>query len=98
MGTVEKFEVIEEPDPVLSSQATAARKPDKAAIDILALSLRALGQRALVALADLFCLLTVGAAFWFYMSIPNPNTCQLVAEAMFALFVLAANWIVRRKA
>ena len=94
MGTVEKFEVIEEPDP-----APAARKPpDKAAIDILALSLRALSQRALVALADLFCLLTVGACFWFFMSIPEPNTYQLVAEAMFALFVLAANWIVRRKA
>lgn len=92
MGEVAKFEVIEEPD-----LAPPRKPPDKAAIDILTLSLRALSQRALVALADLFCLLTVGAAFWFFMSVPNPNTYQLVAEAMFACFVLAANWIVRRK-
>ena len=66
-------------------------------IAMLTLALKALSQRALVALADLFTLLTVGSAFWLWASIPAPNDRQIIALSIYACFVLAANYIVRRK-
>ena len=67
------------------------------AIAMLTIGLKALSQRALVGVADLFTLLTVGSAFWLWSSIPAPNDRQIAALTIYALFVLAANWIVRRK-
>jgi len=64
---------------------------------MLTLALKALSQRALVAIADLFTLLTVGSAFWLWSSIPAPNDRQIIALSIYACFVLAANYIVRRK-
>ena len=66
-------------------------------IAMLTLALKALSQRALVAIADLFTLLTVGSAFWLWASIPAPNDRQIIALSIYACFVLAANYIVRRK-
>ncbi len=71
--------------------------PQSAAINVLLLALKTLSQRALIAFTKLFTLLTVGAAFWLWLSIPEPNTNQLVWTAMYALFILAANIIVRRR-
>ena len=65
-------------------------------IAMLTLALKALSQRALVALADLFTLLTVGSAFWLWASIPAPNAYQLVALGMYAAFSLAAIYISRK--
>ena len=71
--------------------------PDNSvAIAMLTIGLKALSQRALVAAADLFTLLTVASAFWLWWSIPAPNDRQIVALSIYALFVLAANWIVRK--
>jgi len=65
---------------------------------LLLLAITSLSKRALVAAADLFCLLTVGSAFYiWYLIIGDPNAYQLVGAAGYALFILAANWIVRRK-
>lgn len=77
----------------------APPKPDHhAAFSILALSLKALSQRALIAVDNLFTLCTVGSVFWVAMTIiPHPDTFQLVGLGMYGIFVLAANWIVRRK-
>lgn len=61
------------------------------------LALKALSQRFVVALLDLFCLVTVTGAWWLWHSIPDPNVNQIVSLSIFALFVLAANVIVRRK-
>jgi len=66
------------------------------AADALVLALKALSQRAIVALANLFMLLTVGSAFWLWMSIPDPTVLQLISLGMYALFVLAVNFIARR--
>jgi hypothetical protein len=60
------------------------------------LSLAALSKRAVVALADLFCLLTVGSAWYLWHSIPDPNTYQLIELAMYAVFVTGVNVIIRR--
>lgn len=86
-----RFEVVpEETDrPAVPESGQAAA--------VLFLALKALSQRALAALADLFCLLTVGSGFVLWMSLPDPNAYQLVSMGMYAAFVLAANVIVRRK-
>ena len=65
-------------------------------VQALMMGLGALSQRTIVALSRLFTLLTVGSAFWLWLSIPDPNTYQLIELAMYATFVLAANFIVRR--
>lgn len=65
--------------------------------DAIALALSALSQRALVALSSLFTLLTVASAFWLWYVTPEPNTYQLIKLALYAIFVLGANWIVRRR-
>ena len=75
---------------------TTVAETDRAA-SALMLALKALSQRAIAAVADLFFLSTMAACFWLFMSIPNPNTYQLVELGLFCSFVLAGNWIVRRK-
>jgi hypothetical protein len=69
--------------------------PNGVAVRLIQLALAALSQRALVAVADLFTLLTVASAFWLWSSIPAPNDRQIIALSIYACFVLAANWIVR---
>lgn len=87
-----RFEVVNEiPDEPVPSAA------ENAATQALMLALRALSQRAVAAIADLFMLATVGSAFWLYWVTPSPDALQLVKLAMYGVFILAANWIVRRK-
>lgn len=82
---------------VVRDETETEQKPtdNGAAIRLLMLALGALSQRALVAVADLFTLLTVASAFWLWRSIPDPNELQIIALSIYAAFVLAANWIVR---
>ena len=88
MATRPNFEVVDDPTPETEENAAAA--------SLLALSLKALGQRAIVALESLFTLVTVGLVFWVWVSIPAPTTHQIVSMSIFAAFVLAANVIVRK--
>lgn len=69
----------------------------KIAGDAIVLALTALSQRATIALASLFALLTIGSAFWLWYVTPEPSVYQLIKLAMYGIFVLAANWIVRRR-
>jgi hypothetical protein len=78
--------------PTVSAEATPS---SDRGFSILALALKTMGQRALIAVDNLFTLVTVCLAFYLWHSIPEPNTLQVVALALFALFVLAANVIVR---
>jgi hypothetical protein len=55
-----------------------------------------LSKRTLVALSNLFCLLTVFSVFVLFYNIPKPDSYQIVALTIYAAFVLAANAIVRR--
>lgn len=90
MGEPLKFErVAEIPDPSDS-------RTDQAATGMLVLALKALSQRAVAAIADLFMLATVGSAFLLWMWTPEPTIYQLVGLAMYGIFILLANWIVRR--
>lgn len=81
-----RFEVIQD-EPVSSTDAGTS---------LLLLGLQTLGKRFVAALADLFCLLTVGSAFFLWNAIPSPNVYQIVSLTIYACFVLAANWIVRK--
>jgi hypothetical protein len=68
-----------------------------AQILMLQLALKALSQRALIAAMDLFTLITVTLGFYLWTVIPDPNDKQIISLSIYALFTLAANWIVRRK-
>lgn len=67
------------------------------AIAMLTIGLKALSQRALTAATDLFTLITVAGAFYLWMVTPSPTYQQIVSLSIYALFTLAANYIVRRK-
>ena len=86
-----RLQVVEETDEDVRQPAV-----EQAGISMLVLGLRALSQRALTAIADLFMLTTVGSAFWLWLSTPSPTTYQIVSLTIYAVFVLAANVIVRR--
>ena len=89
MATRPAFEVIEEDEP---------SKTESALTSLLLLNLKTLSQKTLVALASMFSLITVASVFWLAMVIiHDPNVYQLVGLGGYALFVLAANVIVRRK-
>ena len=66
-------------------------------IAMLTIALKALSQRALTAATDLFTLITCTGAWWLWYLTPEPTYLQIVHNSIFALFVLAANWIVRTR-
>lgn len=70
---------------------------DKAAMEMLLLGLKTLSQRTLVALSNLFTLLTAFSVFWlWYITLPQPNIYQLVGLTLYGIFVLVLHCI-RRK-
>ncbi len=79
---------VEQPKPPIGT---------KIATDAIALALTALSQRAVTGLAALFTLLTVASAFVLWYVTPDPNVFQLIKLAFYGVFVLGANWIVRRR-
>jgi hypothetical protein len=88
------FELVQEDEePVASS--TVPGTSDRAT-ELLLLSLQALSKRTVVALSNLFCLLTVGSVFVLFYNIPNPSVTQIVALSIYAVFVATINVIVRR--
>lgn len=90
----EPFRVVT--DEADGASASRTDSLTSAGMSALMLGLRALSQRALIALSACFTLLTVASAFWLFMSIHDPNTMQLIEMGMYGCFVLLANFIVRR--
>ena len=85
--------------PAMPAEAAAVARDafDSRWTDLLALSLKALSQRALVALSSLFTLLVAASAFWLWLSVlPAPTPLQLVGVGGYAVFVLALEFV-RRK-
>lgn len=87
-----QFSVVPESDDIPPQRA-----PDEVGTSLLLLGLQTVGKRFVAALADLFCLVTVSLAFFLWYITPSPNVLQVVSLSIFALFVLAANWIVRSR-
>lgn len=91
MVTHPQFKVVDDTEAAPSQQQAHA-----AAIGMLTVALKALSQRALIALSNLFTLLTVFSVFWLWWSIPDPNEKQIAALTIYALFIVAVNVIVRK--
>jgi hypothetical protein len=73
---------------------TQAAPPESAlqaaATSILFTSLKALSQRTIVALSNLFVLAAAASAFWlWYVTLPNPSVPQLVGLGLYGLLMLA---------
>lgn len=97
----QQFQVEEVPDNVVQHPGNAAPAGTQAAIAGILLGLKALSQGAAIALGNIaghiFALLTAGSVFWLFLTIPAPNTNQIVWGSIYAGFVICANVIVRRK-
>src|SRR5258707_1942739 len=93
----QQFEVVPDDEPTPERYAHDYEQREPAGVGIMLLALKALSQRALTAITDLFTLITVFGAWWLWYKIPDPTPNQIVSLSIFAAFVLAANWLVRRK-
>ena len=70
---------------------------NKVALDAMLLAFKALSQRTIIALGQLFTLLTCLSAFWlWYIVLPNPNSYQLVGLALYGAFLLLLH-LVKKK-
>lgn len=91
---VRQFSAVEIPDD-LPDNAYSSKVNDVAAA-ALALGLKTLSQRAIAGSRALFTLASVASCFWLWNNTPDPSYTQIVSLSLYALFVLAANVIVRR--
>jgi hypothetical protein len=67
-------------------------------IQMLTIALKALSQRAVIAVSNLFMLLTAASVFVLWYNAPaEPSTSQLVRLGLYGVFVLVLNIIHRRK-
>lgn len=73
---------------------------EEKALGLLLLSLKALSQRALVAISSLFTFAAVGSAWWLFDNdIPaDPSVRQLIGLTLYSGFLLAVLWIRRKGA
>lgn len=94
------FEVVQDDRPDPGDSAPAVQPPSKTAqtamIASLLLALKAVSQRAFIALLDTFSLITAGTVFWLFYSFENPTIYQIVHASIFAMFVLSINWVIRQ--
>jgi hypothetical protein len=88
--------VIEEPSEEVESSHPSPPKSDLG-VDLLALGLKTVSQRFVAALINLFTLVSMVGVWFLWYKTPDPNPSQIVSLSIFAAFVLAANWLVRRK-
>ena len=68
-----------------------------AGMTMLIMGLGALSKRALASMPALFAVPAVGSAFWLWYLTPKPDVFQIVSLTIYALFVLAACWLVRAR-
>jgi len=94
---VDQVEVAPQAPPQVAPPQPKAPVLNRVAIEMMNMALMALGQRALVALAACFTLITVGSVFVLWYLTPAPTDRQIISLTIYAAFVLAINVIVRRK-
>lgn len=94
-----RFEVVDDQTEPVAAPAPTPKQPilNRISVEMMSMALTALSQRALVALASCFALLTVGSTFFLWWQIPDPTDRQIASLTIYAVFVLAINVIVRRK-
>lgn len=85
------------PEPSPSATAAPGRTETNVATGLLLLALKALSQRAVVALDGLFTLACVASAFaLWYVTLPQPTPGQLTGLGLYGLLLIAIH-LVRRK-
>jgi hypothetical protein len=86
-------------EPVPDEPPAAGKPPGEQSIAIamITLGLKALSQRFVTALADLFCLFALLLGWHLWLQVPQPDTHQLIWLGLYAAFALAACVIVRRR-
>lgn len=89
-----KFEVVD--DDTTASPPSAGEREHGLAMAATLLAISTLSKRAIAEAKTWFTLLTMGGTWWLWYSIPDPSPTQIVSLSIFAVFILAANWLVRR--
>jgi hypothetical protein len=85
----------QEPEPPVSPPTNHAAN---VLTSLLFASMRALSQRAVIALSNLFMAASAASAWWlWYVTMPAPTVPQLVGLTLYAGFILALNFMLRRK-
>ncbi len=70
----------------------------EAATQAVFLALKALSQRTIVALANLFTLLTAGSVCYLWLQVlPEPNIMQVQSVSIYSVFVLLLHLVIRRQ-
>jgi hypothetical protein len=87
-----QFEVVSNEDQPEERSRTST-VIDDAATQALMLGLKTLSKRTVAAVAEL---LSVGSAFVLWYLHPEPNIYQIVSLSIYAVFVLACVWLVRK--
>lgn len=68
------------------------------ATTILFTALKALSQRTLIAISNLFVLAAAGSAFWLWLvTLPSPSIQQLIGLGLYGLLMLALVHLVLRR-
>lgn len=92
------FPPAEAENPVANTIAPPESAVQNAATSILLTSLKALSQRTVVALGNLFVALAAGSAFWlWYVTLPSPSIQQLVGLGLYGMLMLALVHLVLRR-
>jgi hypothetical protein len=87
-----KFSIVDE-----EGERPRTSIAEQAGLQALTLGLQALSQRFVVGLSKLFVLLATASAFALWWRVmPDPTVLQLSGLGLYAIFVLAASFIVRR--
>lgn len=86
-----KLEVVPE------TEELEVKPRSDAGMTMLLMGLKALSQRALIALSSLFSLLTAGSAFWLWFLTPKPDIYQIVSLTIYSIFILALNFLVKTR-
>ncbi len=95
------FVQVDEPDPTPTlpfRPPVQDHEETSHAAEMLALALKGLSQRATIALSNLFTAAGLLSAWWLWSTIlPQPTDRQLVGVTLYAVFLLALEFV-RRKA
>jgi hypothetical protein len=93
-----KFQVLAEEE---LAEAPAPKTPDEASqrnMQLLLLSIRIVSQRFITAVSHLFTAAMVGSALLlWWRALPDPTPLQLVGLGMWAVFLLAVEFIRRTR-
>lgn len=87
----------EPPAPSPAPSAPRETQAQSALTGLLITSLKALSNRALVALGNLYALALAASTFWVYLTIlGDPSPAQLVGAGMYSVFTIGCLFLRRR--